>query len=239
MADGKRQSSGKVATPKVAAQPQEPNDRDASISKAIGGRIRVTTSTNQTLEGTLYTACPITNVIALNTTPPPPNPSSNIAAQPGDYHIIPVSQVQSLTILHLPGEPDRLDGPGFQGALPSTYKVDTEALNARVDAAVKKLKEKEATRNKGASKEGQEIFDQMARTLPTRWHENNIVVNDNVMIKPPYRLEDCAANKDHQHSLQHVKKILEAYYAKKKVPQGGTSAARPGVATPIPPRKGG
>ena len=74
--------------------------------------------------------------------------------------------------------------------------------------------------------------------LPTRWHENSIVVNDNVMIRPPYRLEDCAAGKDNQHSLQHVKKILEAYLAKRKATQGGT-AARPGVATPIPPRKGG
>lgn len=39
MADNKRNSvAGKVATPKVAAQPAELNDQSAALSKAIGTR---------------------------------------------------------------------------------------------------------------------------------------------------------------------------------------------------------
>lgn len=74
--------------------------------------------------------------------------------------------------------------------------------------------------------------------LPTRWHANDIIVNDNVIIQPPYGVENLKANKADQNSLQHVRKVLEGYYSKKKASQGG-AAQRPGVATPIPPRKGG
>lgn len=55
-------------------------------------------------------------------------------------------------------------GPGFDGAQPSISKLDLDGFKAREEAAVRKLKEREATRNKGASKEGQEIFDHFSRT---------------------------------------------------------------------------
>lgn len=55
-------------------------------------------------------------------------------------------------------------GSGFDGALPSISKLDLDALKAREEVAVRKLKEREATRNKGATKEGQEIFDHFTRT---------------------------------------------------------------------------
>lgn len=105
-------------------------------------------------------------MIALNTAPAPPNPSSNAAALPGDYHIIPVSHISSFAVVSLPTESDRAAGsaPGFQGALPSISKLDLEDLKAREVAAVKKLKEKEAMRNKNATKEGQEVFDHVSRT---------------------------------------------------------------------------
>lgn len=122
-------------------------------------RVRVQT-TAQTLEGTLYTADPISHLIALNTA------SSNDAAngqssQPGNYHIIPIAHVQDFKIIAPSAE---TDGPGFEGAQPSISKLDLDALKAREEAAVRKLKEKEATRNRGATKEGQEIFDNFART---------------------------------------------------------------------------
>lgn len=59
-------------------------------------------------------------------------------------------------------------------------------------------------------------------------------MNDNVIVKPPYAVENCAANKGDQSSLQHVRKILEGYYAKRK-----PALQRPAVATPMAPRKGG
>jgi hypothetical protein len=86
------------------------------------------------------------------------------------------------------------------------------------------------------------MADPYCDRLPTRWHETSIVVNDAVMISPPYGLDNCAAPKDKQTSLTRVHKILEGFYARRKQQQGGApanSAGRPVVATPLGPRKGG
>jgi len=237
MADVKRQSTvGKVATPKMGGQ--APNEQEAALSKAIGGRIRLNLSNNETLEGTLFTADPITHLVAINTATPPPNPSSNAADQPGDYHIVPISRVQSFQLLSLPGAADKIEGPGpgFNGVLPSIGKLDFAALKAREEAAIRRLKVEDAKRGRGVTKEAQAIFDNFARTLPTRWHETSIIVNDSVIVKSPYRTEDCSAPKDKHISLNQVKKVLSGYYQKKQGAQGNN---RPAVATPTVPRKGG
>lgn len=118
-------------------------------------------TTLHTLEGTLFTADPISHVIAINTAPLPSNTSSSYSTQPGNYHIVPISHIQTFSITAPATE---VDGTGFEGALPSISKLDLNALNAREVEAIRKLKEREATRNRGATKEGQEIFDNFRRT---------------------------------------------------------------------------
>jgi len=244
MADGKRNSmAGKVATPKIGGQGI--SELDTALVKAIGARVKVTNGLGQIFEGTLYTACSMTNVIAINTTTPPPTPSSSVASQPGDYHIIPVIAIKAFEILSLPTEADRVEGsaPGFEGMLPSITKVDIEAARAREATAIRKIKELDATKGRGVSKEVQEAFDFLLKRLPTRWHETQIVVNDAVVISSPYRVEDCAAPKDQNQSLIQVKKVLGDFWSRRKSgqgekgPQGGNTNNR--VATPIAPRKGG
>ena len=114
-----------------------------------------------TLEGTLFTACPITNLVAINTIPAPPNPSSVIANQPGDYHVILVSRIQSFQVLAL--SPDQASA-GFEGASPSIGRIDTRALEAREQATIRKMKERDATRGRGVGREAQDIFDALSRT---------------------------------------------------------------------------
>jgi len=55
-------------------------------------------------------------------------------------------------------------GAGFTDAQPGIARVDTRALRAREDDALRKLKDKEASRGKGVGKEGQDVFDALART---------------------------------------------------------------------------
>ena len=87
--------------------------------------------------------------------------------------------------------------------------MDSSALQARLASAVSRLKDQEARRGKGVSKEAQEIFDRLSKTLPTRWDGTRIVVNDVVVIEAPYRSEDCRAGtgapKD---SLGRVRKVV-------------------------------
>ena len=71
--------------------------------------------------------------------------------------------------------------------------------------------------------------------LPTRWADADIVVNDAVLVKPPYTLDSLKAPADKAQSLAQVRKIVENYYKRKNA--GG--ATRAPVATPIAPRKGG
>ncbi|OCK83002.1 hypothetical protein K432DRAFT_291987 [Lepidopterella palustris CBS 459.81] len=236
MAESKRQSTaGKIATPKVAPT-KDVIDSDLMLYKAVGARIKVTCAPlNNVLEGTLFTTCNITNSIAINTVTPPPNPSSTLSSQPGDYHIIPFAHILNIELLG-PGERIPESGPGFDGALPSITKVDFDALRAREEAVIRKMKERDSMKGRGVTKEAQEIFDALARTLPTRWHDTSIIVNDAVIISKPYTLDDCQAPKDKQQSVPHVKKILENFFAKKKAPQVTNRAP---VATPIAPRKGG
>ncbi|KAF2819581.1 hypothetical protein CC86DRAFT_131634 [Ophiobolus disseminans] len=240
MADKRNSIAGKVATPNLkvgGGSSKEAIDVDANLYKAVGSRIKITCApTNNVLEGTLFTACTLTNAIAINTAPAPPNPSAPLASQPGDYHIIPFAHILSFEIVGS-GERAAESGPGFEGAMPSISKVDLVALQAREEQTIRDMKKKDAQKGKGVSREAQELFDAISRTLPTRWADAQIVVNDSVLILPPYTLESIKAPAEKAQSEAHVRKVVEHYYNRKKVPSGG--AARAPVATPIAPRKGG
>jgi hypothetical protein len=127
-------------------------------------RIKITCApNNNVLEGTLFTACNLTNAIAINTAPAPPNPSAPLASQPGDYHIIPFAHILSFEIVGS-GERAPESAPGFDGAMPSISKVDLAALQAREEQTIREMKKKDAQKGKGVSKEAQELFDAISRT---------------------------------------------------------------------------
>jgi hypothetical protein len=117
--------------------------------------IKVTTAAphSQSYEGTLFNACPVLNVIAINTRAP--NPSTNAASQPGDYHVIPFTRIQSSQVTSLAGA----EG----GAQTLLGPVDTRQLQKREEARVKQLREEEESRGRGVSKEAQDIFDSFRR----------------------------------------------------------------------------
>jgi len=98
--------------------------------------------------------------IAINTATPPPNPSSALANQPGDYHIYPLCHILNIELLSA-GERVPDSGPGFDGALPSISKVDLEAVKAREEATIRKIKEKDAMKGRGVSRK--------RKRFSTRW----------------------------------------------------------------------
>ncbi|KAK8227269.1 anticodon-binding domain-containing protein [Phyllosticta capitalensis] len=245
-ADGKRLSTaGKVATPKLGDQSIL---NDSHLYKIIGKRVKITTtiaatSSNGPLEGVVYAADPVLNILAVNTAPAPPNPATNLASQPGNYHVISIPHIQDFKILASGAGGEDEGGAaaaaagGFEAVVPGIGPLDLGALKRREEDAVKKLMQKEATRGRGVPKEAQEIFDAINKTLPARWHEQSIVINDAVILGPPYTINDLKAGEGKEMTLAHIRKIMESHLARKKA--AGQQPQRPGVATPIPPRKGG
>jgi len=172
----------KPATASATAAPHGLGDLDDVLTKAIGARqvlqsprdllscyterhadsytrVKITTASpnSLTLEGTIFTACRQTNILALNTSP---SSSSSSTSTPSDYHLIPISRVQTFNIISTP----LATSTGIEDAQPPLSRIDLRALKAKEEAAIRKIREKDATRGKGVSKEGQEIFDAIHRT---------------------------------------------------------------------------
>lgn len=183
---------------------------EVALSGSIGARVRITTAqpTVTTIEGTLFTACPITNLIAINTaTNPPSDPKQS---QSHDYHVVPVSRIQSFQLLALAPSFHSPDGPSFTDAQPAIHALDIRALKAREANAIAKAHESEARRGKGVTREAQTLFDAFSRTMPARWDKASIVVADAVTIAPPYHVDDCRPLVEGDTAaLNRVRKVLE------------------------------
>ncbi|KAL4895384.1 anticodon-binding domain-containing protein [Aspergillus ambiguus] len=200
MVDHKRLHSGAKTPGQGMAGAMVP--LEVALSGAIGARVRITTAQRPPIEGTLFTADPVTNLVAINTADPK-NPQA-------DYRIFPISRIQSFQLLSLATSAAAPDGPSFAEAVPPVHALDTRALKNREASAVAKLHESEARRGKGVTREAQDIFDAISRTMPVRWDGTAIVVADAVTISAPYRPDDCRPLVAGDNAaLLRVRKVLE------------------------------
>ncbi|PYH78156.1 hypothetical protein BO82DRAFT_343272 [Aspergillus uvarum CBS 121591] len=237
MADNKRQSvgaRGSAQGPTGGAAGQGATGAmvplEVALSRAIGARVRISTApVASTIEGTLFTADPITNLVAIDT-------ADGKQSQTGDYRIIPISRIQSVQILSLAPSATTSDGPSFADAVPPLHALDIRSLKNREANAIAKAHESEARRGKGVTREAQDIFDAFSRTMPARWDGAKIIVADAVSIAAPYRVDDCRSLvAGDTAALARVRKVLEM--ERKKIELRNASAAiGPGAAGQ---RKGG
>lgn len=191
-------------------------------------RIKITTAApaSATLEGSLFTACPITNVVAIDIRSQVNGVASN--SDSGDYRIIPFARIQSFQIVSLAS-----NGTSSTTSLPVLGSIDTVRAQDRLEARINKLKEEEANRGKGVTRQAQAIFDALKRVyvwrsirggsaltcpsnIPIRWHDQQMVAHEAVIISPPYRPEDCKGGKDKQQVLNQVRRVLEGETKKLK-----------------------
>ncbi|KAL8675066.1 MAG: hypothetical protein Q9168_000549 [Polycauliona sp. 1 TL-2023] len=189
MADSKRQNAG-GAGGKNMSSPNMP-----SLESAL-----TIHPSRPHIEGTLFTACPLTNLVAVAVFTSPTTPPV--------HHILPISSIQNFTLISGPPPSNSFASP--PNTTPAIASVPTAALRARADAAVARLKELASRKNKAVGKEAQDLFDGLSRTLPTRWDGNSIVVMDSVVVSAPYRGEDCrAGNGVPVHTLNRVRKVVD------------------------------
>lgn len=134
-------------------------------------KISVAAPQPRSYEGALFTACPILNVAIINTRSPQASTSADASTQPGDYHAIPFSRIQTFQVVSLAAGAEAGDG-SFANAQPAIGPVDTRRLREREQAKINKLKEDERNRGKGVTKEAQAIFDSFKRMYVANNHAN-------------------------------------------------------------------
>jgi hypothetical protein len=64
-------------------------------------------------------------------------------------------------------------------------------------------------------------------SLPTRWADAQIIVNDAVLIQPPYTLDAIRAPAGKEQSQAHVRKVVEHFYQRRKT-AGAPAATKKG-----------
>lgn len=144
---------------------------------------------------------PVRRLVALNTTPPPPTPSSSAPTKdtPSDYHIFHISRLLKVDVLSpAPSTPEN-----------TPKQVNPAAGEDRLRKAVLAEKKKEERVGKGVTKEAQVVFDGILRTgLPTRWVGKDIMVMDSVLVTSPYGSQNCKSVDKNNQALARVKKVV-------------------------------
>ncbi|EXJ95246.1 hypothetical protein A1O1_00366 [Capronia coronata CBS 617.96] len=212
-ADTKRQNTGArvpVALPKAeAAQPIASSvSLEVGLQQAIGSRIRVNTIVpNQTsVEGTVYTADPLTNLLVLNIsdTPATTISSTSLVAPAGAYRIIPVSQISSFQILSL-AQPSTESSTN-----PTHNSIDINAVQSRLARNIAAQQAAQARVGpKGTTPTDQALFDALSRTHPARWAGNVMLISDTYLIEKPYGAVNVRFVEGRHGDLERMKKVVD------------------------------
>ncbi|KAG2224132.1 hypothetical protein INT45_000147 [Circinella minor] len=178
---GRRKSSTGTSTPKKTTE------------WLIGRKIKIKTASNEEIQGRIYTYDRMTNSIA----------STQHTTRKGlGFRIIKISHIKEVL------SNEEMNNNDTTNYLPINY-VQVERLNQRELNGVKHMRQRVAKMGVGVTKEAQDIFDALSKTLPCRWSNDTIVVLDEVLIQAPYGIENCKANASSAASLARVKKVLE------------------------------
>ncbi|ORE10925.1 hypothetical protein BCV72DRAFT_220706 [Rhizopus microsporus var. microsporus] len=155
----------------------------------LGRQIKVKTVLNEQMEGSIYTLDKMTNCLVLDC-------SSSEGAKHSSFRIIKLSHIKE--ILSVEQEKKDYANIGY---------IHLDVVKNREMEAMRGFSEQVSKMGVGVSKEGQDIFYALSKTLPCRWSKDTIIVMDEVYITPPYGIEDCKSS--HTTSLARVKKVLE------------------------------
>jgi len=160
------------------------------LTKFVEARIKLTNNLNQDLTGVVYSC---------------ENGQLVLDTEGDSYHIIQLSKINKFEVL-----------PLFE-VLPTGQPANQEAADVRAakeKERLAKLKAERLAEPAGVSTIGHKIFLMLDKTLPVRWHEKSIIVLDNVIIEPPYDVENCKAPIKHDKQLQRVRELVKNELAK-------------------------
>ncbi|EZA54683.1 LSM12-like protein A [Ooceraea biroi] len=128
-------------------------------------------------------------------------PSSNGRASLNDVHVVNLSLVSNVQVIR-EVSPTTIEPP---------QSLNLQRLNTRVRNQIEEKKRLVMALQAGASPEGQKLFIAISKTIQDiTWSGANIVVFDNVTIRPPYKVDNVHGNTE-SGAYRHVKKVVEKH----------------------------
>ncbi|KAK4519611.1 Sodium- and chloride-dependent GABA transporter 1 [Mucor velutinosus] len=175
-----------------------------SLESIVGRPIKIKTASNEQVEGLVYTYDRTTNCLVIDySNTSNTNTTTQQAGRNLSFRIIKISHIKEIISL----------GEGISSSNKKDYlpvnQVQVDRLKSRESEALKGFQSQVSKIGVGVTKEGQDIFNALSKTLPCRWSKDTIVVMDEILITPPYGVENCKANATSSALLARVKKVLE------------------------------
>lgn len=173
----------------------------------VSDRVRLTNALGAEIKGTLYNADPVSKVVIINSRSPPPNPSTNPSSVPGDYHIVPISAIQSFSV--------QAGGNSDYMKQTAPTRIDRNFLEKRLETRVEQVKAERQHIGQGVSEDGQRLYDALRKlNTPVRWHGNaakgtHMIISEAVILDAPFESANCRAAADKQDILQRTKRMVD------------------------------
>lgn len=99
-----------------------------------------------------------------------------------------------------------------QTSVEPPQSLNLNRLNTRVRNQIEEKKRMIKALQAGVSPDGQKLFSAIAKTIQDiTWSDKNIVVWNDVVISPPYKLENISGINESKAYL-HVKKVASIYF---------------------------
>ncbi|KAI9478530.1 MAG: anticodon-binding domain-containing protein [Benjaminiella poitrasii] len=172
-----------------------------SLESFIGKSIKIKTTFDEEVEGLIYTYDRITNCIVIDCSQQNNKQSTVSSRKNCSFRIIKISHIKEIISLATATN-------GVKDYLPIN-QIYIDRLKQRESEVMKGFRSEVSKIGIGVSKEGQDIFNALSKTLPCRWSKDTIVVMDEILITPPYGVDDCKANANSASLLARIKKVLE------------------------------
>ncbi|PRP76933.1 hypothetical protein PROFUN_06211 [Planoprotostelium fungivorum] len=155
----------------------------------IGLHVQIKTLSDDTLEGEIFSYDSNTGCVVLST-------SLVHTTMKKTLNIIKTSHIKDIQYIG--------KGTTTNLRLPS---VDVTKIRNKEDIAVRTAKEEQLRIGVNVSKEAQDIFNALSKTLPCRWDGDTIIVLDEIYIRNPYGNTNCQGNNTVM--LERVRKVLD------------------------------
>ncbi|XP_032685105.1 protein LSM12 homolog A-like [Odontomachus brunneus] len=162
---------------------------------SIGSTVVCKTCHEQEIEGEVLAFDPQTKMLILKCPSTSGRPSLN------DVHVVNLSLVSNVQVIRevsaTTNEPPQ--------------SLNLQRLNTRVRNQIEEKKRLVMALQAGVSPEGQKLFIAISKTIQDiTWNGANIVVFDNVTIRPPYKVDNVHGNTE-SGAYRHVKKVVEKH----------------------------